>query len=281
VAGEAFLSAVLKRGAYAIHLNIIQWLRFPLAAIFFYYFKASTSSILVGFILAFIIAAIFDFIIWKSIRTDQPKQKINPSDFNIFSGYMPIWIGFFVWFTTFYDRLAIEKIHGEDLLGIYFVLIQIAYMPVIELMRSSANFLFPLFYDQNRKMTNIKLILFVTSLFFSVWLFLLLTHQWIFSWLVGEQYRGYSWLLPWLFLAAVLNAAAYLFQARFYQAHTMKTLLLIRGMTALLHFGTVTLFAWLYAIEGLVFANVCASIFLIALSSYFGRNHKLIERHNI
>ena len=29
VAGEAFLSAVLKRGAYAIHLNIIQWLRFP------------------------------------------------------------------------------------------------------------------------------------------------------------------------------------------------------------------------------------------------------------
>ena len=96
VVGEAFLSAVLKRGAYAIHLNIIQWLRFPLAAIFFYYFKASTSSILIGFILAFSIAAIFDFIIWKSIRPHQPKQEINPLDFNIFRGYTPILIGFFL-----------------------------------------------------------------------------------------------------------------------------------------------------------------------------------------
>jgi len=280
VVGEAFLSAVLKRGAYAIHLNIIQWLRFPLAAIFFYYFKASTSSILMGFILAFIVAAIFDFIIWKSIKPHQPKQDINPLDFNIFSGYTPILIGFFVWFTTFYDRLAIEKIHGADMLGIYFVLIQIAYMPVIVLMRASANFLFPLLYNQNKKIINKKMILIITSLFFSVWLFLQLTHQWIFSWLVGEQYREYSWLLSWLFLAAVLNAVAYLFQARFYQAHTMKTLLLIRGMTALLHFGTVTLFAWLYAIEGLVFANVCASIFLIVLSCYFGRSHKLIDPHD-
>jgi len=280
VAGEAFLSAVLKRGAYAIHLNIIQWLRFPLAAIFFYYFEASTSSILMGFILAFIVAAIFDFIIWKGIRPNQPKQDITPSDFNIFSGYTPILIGFFVWFTTFYDRLAIEKIHGEDMLGIYFVLMQIAYMPVIVLMRASANFLFPLLYNPNKKMINKKMIVIITSLLFSVWLFLQLTHQWIFSWLVGEQYREYSWLLSWLFLSAVLNAAAYLFQARFYQAHTMKTLLLIRGMTALLHFGTVTLFAWLYAIEGLVFANVCASIFLIVLSCYFGRSNKLIDRHN-
>jgi O-antigen/teichoic acid export membrane protein len=279
VVGEAFLSALLKRGAYAIHLNIIQWLRFPLAALFFYYFKASTSSILIGFILAFIVAAIFDFIIWKNIRPHQPKQDVNPIDFNIFSGYTPILIGFFVWFTTFYDRLAIEKIHGEDMLGIYFVLIQIAYMPVIVLMRSSANFLFPLLYNQNKKMINKKMILIITSLFFSVWSFLQLTHQWIFSWLVGEQYREYSWLLSWLFLAAVLNAVAYLFQARFYQAHTMKTLLLIRGLTALLYFCTVTLFAWLYAIEGLVFANVCVSIFLIILSYYFGRNNKLIVHH--
>ncbi|MCP4553270.1 MAG: hypothetical protein GY834_14795 [Bacteroidetes bacterium] len=275
VAGEAFLSAVLKRGAYAIHLNMIQWLRFPIAALFFYYFSSSTSSILMGFILAFIFANIFDFIIWKNIRPHQPKQNINFSGFNIFKGYTPILIGLFVWFTTFYDRLAIEKIHGEDMLGIYFVLVQIAYMPVIELMRSSANFLFPLLYNQNKKVINKKKVVFIISLLFLVWLFLQFTHQWIFSWLVGEQYRQYSWLLPWLFLAAALNAIAYLFQAKFYQVHTIKTLLLIRGLTALLYFCTVTLFAWLYAIEGLVFANVCASIFLMVLSYYFGRNNNL------
>jgi len=272
VVGEAFLSAVLKRGAYAIHLNTIQWLRFPLAALFFTYFRSTTSSILLGFILAFLMATFFDFIIWKSITPFNLKQNITPSHFNIFKGYTPILIGFFVWFTTFYDRLAIEKIHGEDMLGIYFVLVQIAYMPVIVLMRASANFLFPLFYNQTKKTINTKIIVSTTSLFFSVWLFLQFAHQWIFSWLVGEQYRQYSWLLPWLFLAAVVNAIAYLFQAKFYQAHIMKTLLLIKGLTAFFYFCTVTLLAWLYAIEGLVFANVFTSIFLMVLSFYFGRN---------
>ena len=84
-----------------------------------------------------------------------------------FSKTQPLFaaIGFFVWFTTFYDRLAIEKIHGENMLGLYFVLIQIAYMPVIELMRSSANFLFPLLYNQN-KTINCKLIINYKQVFF-------------------------------------------------------------------------------------------------------------------
>jgi O-antigen/teichoic acid export membrane protein len=201
---------------------------------------------------------------------------LDTLDFNIFKGYAPILIGFFVWFTTFYDRIAIEKIRGEEMLGIYFVLVQIAYMPIIVLMRSSANFLFPLMYNKNKRVLNRKLIILIITTLFTGWLFLLLSHQWIFSWLVGEEYRYYSWLLPWLFLAAVINAVAYLFQAKFFQVHTMKTLLLIRGLSALMFFFAVTLLARLYAIEGLVFANVCTSILLMILSWYFGRKHKLI-----
>jgi len=277
VTGEGFLSALLKRGAYAVHLNTLQWLRFPLAAFFFYYVSRSTSSILFGFILAFILAALFDLYIWKSVpEPQQPDPSINTSDFNIFKGYAPILIGFFVWFTTFYDRIAIEKIRGEEMLGIYFVLVQIAYMPIIVLMRSSANFLFPLMYNKNKRVLNRKLIILIITTLFAGWLFLLLSHQWIFSWLVGEQYRLYSWLLPWLFLAAVVNAIAYLFQAKFYQPNAMKTLMSIKALAALVYFCTVTLFAWLYAIEGLVFANVCTSILLMILSWYFGRKHKLI-----
>lgn len=277
VIGESFLSAVLNRTAYAIHLNTLQWLRFPLAALFFTCFSGNTSSILSGFILAFILAAVFDLFIFARIKKPDPTNlNLDTLDFNIFKGYAPILIGFFVWFTTFYDRIAIEKIRGEEMLGIYFVLVQIAYMPIIVLMRSSANFLFPLMYNKNKRVLNRKLIILIITALFAGWLFLLLSHQWIFSWLVGEQYRLYSWLLPWLFLAAVVNAIAYLFQAKFYQPNAMKTLMSIKALAALVYFCTVTLFAWLYAIEGLVFANVCTSIFLMILSWYFGRKHKLI-----
>ena len=281
VTGEGFLSALLKRGSYAIHLNIMQWLRFPLAALFFYYISRSTSSILFGFILAFILALLFDLYIWKNVpEPQQPDPEINISDFNIFKGYTPILIGFFVWFSTFYDRIAIERIRGEEMLGIYFVLIQVAYMPVIVLMRSSANFLFPLLYNRSKKVLNKKIIAVCFLGLLGGWLFLQLSHQWLFSWLVGEQYRLYSWLLPWLFLAAVVNAVAYLFQAKFFQVHTMKTLLLIRGLSALMFFFTVTLLAGLYEIEGLVFANVLTSIFLMMLSYYFGRDEKLTQKQN-
>jgi O-antigen/teichoic acid export membrane protein len=277
VIGESFLSAVLNRTAYAIHLNTLQWLRFPLAALFFTCFAGNTSSILLGFIMAFILAAVFDLFIFARVKKPDPTNlNLDTLDFNIFKGYAPILIGFFVWFTTFYDRIAIEKIRGEEMLGIYFVLVQIAYMPIIVLMRSSANFLFPLMYNKNKRVLNRKLIILIITTLFTGWLFLLLSHQWIFSWLVGEEYRYYSWLLPWLFLAAVINAVAYLFQAKFFQVHTMKTLLLIRGLSALMFFFAVTLLARLYAIEGLVFANVCTSILLMILSWYFGRKHKLI-----
>ena len=60
----------------------------------------------------------------------------------------------------------------------------------------------------------------------------------------------------------------------------MKTLLLIRGLSALMFFFTVTLLAELYEIEGLVFANVLTSIFLMMLSYYFGRDEKLTKKQN-
>jgi hypothetical protein len=60
----------------------------------------------------------------------------------------------------------------------------------------------------------------------------------------------------------------------------MKTLLLIRGLSALMFFFTVTLLAGLYEIEGLVFANVLTSIFLMMLSYYFGRDEKLTQKQN-
>lgn len=181
-------------------------------------------------------------------------------------------IGFMIWFAAFYDRIAIEKIRGEETLGLYFVLIQIAYMPIIILMRSTANFVFPLLYNKKKKVINRKIILLVITSLLAGWLFLTLTHQWLFSWLVGEPYRVYSWLLPWLFLTAVLNAVAYLFQAKFYQPDAMKILLKIRSLTALVCCFTITLLAWLYGIEGLVFANVCTSVVLMLLSVWFGRN---------
>lgn len=275
VAGEAFLSSVLKRGACAIHLNLIQWLRFPMAALFYVYYHQTVSSVLLGFVLIFFITSVFDWFIWKQIKPAANIENQSISEFNIFKGFSPILIGFFVWFTTFYDRIAIERIHNEDMLGIYFVLIQIAYMPVVVFMRSSANYLFPLIFDPDKKILNRKNIAIACLLLFSAWVTLMTTHRWLFSWLVGEQYRQYSWLLPWLFLAAVLNAVSYLVHATFFQSDSMKTLLSIKGVTAGLYFLLVTLFAYFYAIEGVVIANVCVSFFLVGITYTLKKSKKI------
>ena len=272
VTGEAFLSALLKRGAYAVHLNMIQWLRFLLAGFFYSFVSQTISSVLSGFTLAFLMASIFDFVIWKRLKPPAQKMLKTYSDLDIFKGVTPVLIGFFVWVTLFYDRLAMDMLHGQELLGVYFVLIQIAYMPMVVFMRSSANFIFPLLYSERSKEIKKSMVGAIVILLGLAWILLFFLHEWIFSWLVGPQFREYSWLVPWIFLSAVLNAFSYLAQAWFYKASGMGTLLWIKGFIAFLYVVFITLFAWLYAIPGIVLANVIVSAVLLFLSLYFGKH---------
>jgi O-antigen/teichoic acid export membrane protein len=268
-AGEAFLSAIFKRASCAIHVNLLQWLRFLLAAIFYVYIEQSVFAILAGFSAGFLITAVFDVVIYYKEKPATSNASSASLLDNIFAGNGPIIIGMLAWFLMFYERIALEWFHGEAYLGAYFVLYQIGFMPVVMVMRSAVTYVFPkLFIDGavDVKHLNKRNLVLVLGVIVCAFIALQGLHTWLFSWLVGAEYRSYSWLLPWLFLAAMLNACSYMLQAYYYESESIKHLLSIKTKAAMACFVLVSLSVWQFAIEGLIAASVLVSILLIAMS---------------
>ncbi len=267
--GEAFLSATGNRLACAIHVNLMQWVRFLLALLLFVFWQQSVLAIMIGFSLGFMSAVIYDLYIFSRIHnvTLESVEALLPA--NAFAGYTAIYIGILVWFLTFYERIALEWFHGEAYLGAYFVLFQIGFMPVYMVLQSAVNYCYPLLFAKGEADTHYvksQYIAFALGLIFLAFMTLQLLHGWIFSWLVGESYREYSWLLPWLFLVALLNAVSYMLQAYYYEMHSIKKLLHIKLTAAMAAFVLITFCVWQAAIQGLVFASVVVSLILIMLT---------------
>lgn len=267
--GEALLSALQQRTACAVHVNLVQWLRFLLAALFYVVMDQSVLAILAGFCVGFLITILFDSWIYYH-RTATPSISNHTVNIdNIFAGYSALVIGFLMWFMMFYERIALEGFYGETYLGAYFVLYQIGFVPVVMVMRSAVTFIFPKLFVNNAidfAHLNRKNMLLVIASIAVAFLMLELLHHWLFSWLVGPHYRQYSWLLPWLFLAAVLNACSYMLQAFYYDATALKKLLVIKAWAALACFVLMTTFIWQFAVQGLIAASVVVSLLLIVMS---------------
>jgi O-antigen/teichoic acid export membrane protein len=263
ILGESLLSSLLNRTACAIYININQWLRFIIAGLCYQYIDNSVSALILGFIITFALSLTYALIIYrqsKSANTPQPAFENS-----IFAGASPYLIGLLSWNFLFLDRIIIEKLLGEGLLGVYFILIQIGFMPVVTLLRALSNYLFPLFFQSRAQKFRPLLIITLAAVTMG-FAFLLLFHQWLFSWLVGQNYQSYSWLLPWMYGAAVIHTAAYLFQASFFKKGGLRYLLAAQLFTAVLGIALIITLSHTYQLAGTVLAKIAISLLLISFS---------------
>ena len=273
VLGETLLSSLLMRAACAVYININQWLRFFLAAFFYLYVSPDVSGFILGFLLTFALSFSFAFFTFERTAIAEPGLTIKA---DIFTGASPYLIGLISWYFVFFDRIVIERLLGEELLGVYFVLIQIGFMPIVTLLHAMASYLFPLlFHNEKRSFTKISMILGAGVC--SGFLVLIFLHEWIFSWLVGAEYRAYSWLLPWMYIAAVIHTMAYLFQSKFFEKGGLNYLLRAQVITAVIGLFLMVGFTIKLQLAGAVFARVGISLLLILFSIFV---HKKLQQEN-
>lgn len=266
--GETLLSSLLNRTACAIHVNLGQWLRFLFAVVFFI-IHPSLNALLAGFCLGLGTALVFDYYQWQKL----PQHAVlSPPTEQFFHGLAPIIIGLSLWATNFFDRLALEYFYNEAFLGAYQVLLQVAYMPIFTIIKASSGFLFPLLFHENKTPNKTYLLGFL-AVFISAGLVLFGIHQWLFSWLVGPSYRQYSYLLPWVYFAALIHGIVYLLQANFYQGKKMRQLLYLRVSTAIIAIALIIGLTPIWQIKGIVLANSLAAVISLALSL-------LLQQHN-
>ncbi|WP_426416882.1 lipopolysaccharide biosynthesis protein [Aestuariirhabdus sp. LZHN29] len=279
VIGESALSATSQRTGFALHCNFLQWLRFGFALLFFVFIDQSVTAIMAGFAIGVACTVIFDVLFLSSISSKTEKvTNLGGNEGAELEAVKPLpigkclLIGFLLWVISFYDRLALEWFVGLEVLGAYFVLYQLGFMPVVLVMRALFQYIMPVLFKSNDSAGIVQRNGRVVLAFLApglcgvgaVWIL----HEWIFSWMVGDAYRQYSWLLPWVVLGAVGYSVSYLLQAGFYANAKMEKLVWIKLASASLCIGLVTIGAVYGEIMGVVGANVVVSLVGAGVASF-------------
>ena len=179
--------------------------------------------------------------------------------------------GIFTWAQQASDRWALQIFATTEEVGVFAVLFQLGYVPIIMLSGLLASFLTPIFFsragdasDQTRNVSVQRINLLVTYAllaltalaFFITWAL----HTLIFMVFVSPEFRGQSYLLPWFVLAGGLFSTGQMLVLKVLSEVRPRILLTVKIGTALLGLVLNVLGAWLAGIHGVVAALVTFSI---------------------
>ena len=247
------------------------------------YFVATTlniSSTLVmcGYVVAATIIFISNQLFLK--RAIFPQQSVSLSTTpttqkwtqKIWSYAWPfsVW-GIFTWMQQASDRWALQIFSTTEDVGVYAVLFQLGYAPIIMSTGLLSSFLTPIFFSRAGDLTNVQrnasvhainrrvsyVILSLTGMAFSATLFF---HDFIFMLLVSSEFRANSYLLPWFVLAGGLFSTGQMLVLKVLSEARTQILLTVKIGTAILGVTLNILGAWVAGISGVVIALVVFSL---------------------
>lgn len=201
---ESIFIAFKKRYKYVQHSNIFNWLRFFFALVFYVFYEPTYVSLIIGYSIGSIVTIAFDYLTF-----DLPKNSANKGNERILN-VNKVFIGSLLsWGILFFDRFLIDYYLGGEVLGGYFAVFQIGFMPIFMVYYSSMNLLIPYLLKNNidfQQHTGKAFILIPLSALFGY--IVLLNLLPLLSNLLGLEYRMYLFLLPKLLVYALLYSAS-------------------------------------------------------------------------
>jgi O-antigen/teichoic acid export membrane protein len=179
--------------------------------------------------------------------------------------------GIFTWAQQVSDRWALQNFSNTDEVGLYAVIFQLGYVPLGVITSFATSFAGPILYQRSghaqddTRNRSVHLIawritfgsLAVTALVFS---FAFMTHEWIFSILVGPSYQSVSYLLPWMVLAGGSIAAGQALALKLMSEMKSSEMAYAKILTAIFCVVMNVLGALWYGMQGVVGALVIFSI---------------------
>ena len=232
----------------------------------------SSNVIMFGYTLAAIVVFISNKILLKhaipkrnnNTKTDSEKSQHWQKQIWTFAWPFSTW-GIFTWAQQASDRWALQVFATIEEVGVFAVLFQLGYAPIIMLSGLISGFLTPIFFNRAGDATNetrimsvhrinllvsYALLILSTIAFFITWWL----HSFIFSIFVSSEFHGNSYLLPWFVLAAGLFSTGQMLVIKILSEVRTRTLLTVKIGTALLGVTLNILGAWVAGINVVVAA---------------------------
>jgi len=249
---------------------------------------ASSTSVMLGyFVSALIVLSLNKFLLHFAIPATNDSPAVDSDNqawlSQIWSYAWPFstW-GIFTWAQQASDRWALQIFANTDDVGVYSVLFQLGYVPVMMLSGLASGFLTPIFFQRagdasdptrNQNVHRVNWLISWTLLAFTLIAALVATvlHPWVFKIFVSASFRGYSYLLPWFVLAGGFFATGQMFALKLMSEVRSKHLLPVKISTAILGCALNILGAWVAGLVGIVVALVCFSSSYVIWTAWLAR----------
>ena len=276
----ALFSAARERAIVASFQSMDAWFRLLITALMLQLFPDSWVASSWGIVISALLICVAGWLMLRRNVIFKINLKEKPdSDWSkmlwTYSWPFGVW-GIFTGVQLSSERWALGHFRSSEELGLYVVLYQIGYAPILIFAGLLVQLLTPIFYNrmgdldtrksgthphlsQLKRVTNaIALVVLLATLCLALLAFF--GHDHVFRYLVGETYRKTSNMLPVMILAAGFFATAQTIALALMSVNKTQVLLKIKIGSAVL--GTVLniVGAYMYGSYGVIFAVLTFSI---------------------
>jgi O-antigen/teichoic acid export membrane protein len=273
---DTIQNAARQRPVVALHQGAGQWLKFIVAVILINILGSFSTIALLGFIFSAATIFVSQCYFFRRIIAPLINERrlfsfsMNNNDWSrkMYSYAWPFsTFGLFTWALLSSDRWALQLFTSTSEVGLYSVLFQLGYLPMVLMSTLLTQIVLPVIFSKAGDGTdstrtnaaykmNVKLTVasFVLAMVVSAVTYFY--HKQIFSYLVAPAYRHISMLLPFMTLASGLFMTAE--TAALFLTINLDTRILIKPkiVTAILGILFNLIGAYLFGIRGIVFACI-------------------------
>ncbi len=278
-------NAARQRKIVACHGALDAWLKILLALAAILWLGASATSVLIGYICSTIITIIFQLAFFFRTNSLRQPSKENSKQWRqeIWNYSIPVSVwGSVLGIQQISDRWALEFFSTTYDVGQYAVLYQLGFSPVILISGVAIGFLTPILYQHSGDTTNSdrnaavhilcwRIIILSLMMTLIVFFIALCINKWFFQVMVSEQYRHFSYLLPWLVLAAGLFSGGQLLNLKLESELRPMTMVTAKVITSIIGISLNIIGSKLKGAEGVVIAMVAFSAIYFIWMAILGR----------
>jgi O-antigen/teichoic acid export membrane protein len=275
-----------QRIVVAAHASVDAWLKIGLVALLLWVFGISAATVLVAFALSAICVTGSQLFFLRRLA-NQHTQRVQTDTAaqwrrEIWAFALPLsnW-GIFTWAQQSSDRWALEAFTTTAELGQYAAVFQLGYTPISVASGLVLTLVAPVVYQRAGTGSDASATRRARSMLFrltagTIGLTLLGTaaawilHAWLFTWLVGVEFRSASHLLPWVVLAGGLFSASQMLSLNNFVDLDSHSLLIPKMVTAVVgvgcNFAGARYFGSIGVVAGLLVFSLIYLVWMLALA---------------
>ena len=270
---QSFQIAARNRVAAGVLNFTGQWLRVVGIIGGVLLLSGDSISAAIGMVGGYACWLVLHFIVFKKLFPNYYEQSLSRKEIwnwwkrlSKFAFPIAIW-GFFIWLTNSSSRWSLEFFRGSEEVGSFAVLYQLGYYPMYLIAMCIGEFLTPILFglagnntDKGQEFQAINIgsisVVAVVAASFIIVLLTILIHPLVFKICVDQSYADISHFLPIMLLSSGFIAAAEVATLAVQTSGTNKQLAMPKVMTSVLGSALTVLGAYLYGLQGVLYAGL-------------------------